>query len=91
MDIELRRPNALATRTDRREISAIHAEAVKSAARIHAASYVTFVALHEVGMLTALESELIGRAPMVEGRFKMLVDSFAVSAAQEIQELRWRA
>jgi hypothetical protein len=91
MAIELRRTNALTTSHDRRELQAIHTEARKAAARINGAAYVTYVALQSAGVLTAIESELIGRAPLCEGRFRMMVDSFAINAAQEIAELRWRA
>ena len=91
MAMELRRSTQLMTWNDRRDIRAIHAEAVKAAARVNALGYVTYTAMTQAGALTSLESELSGRAPLAEGRFRMLVDSFALAAAQEIQELRWRA
>ena len=91
MAIELRRTNGIMTWTDRREMNSIHAEARKAAARVQAAAYVTYVAVQQTGVLTQLESELVARAPLCEGRFRMLVDSIAIAAAAEIRELGWRS
>lgn len=98
MAMELHRNTGLTTWSDkralavnRRELNAIHAEARKSAARVLAAGYVTHLGLQQLGMLTQMESELVSRAPLCEGRFRLVVDAFALTVAGEVQELRWRA
>lgn len=90
-------PTQLTTWSDRRELAAnqralnaIHVEARKAAARVLAAGYVTHLGLQQLGMLTQMESELVSRAPLCEGRFRVVVDAFALTVAGEVQELRWR-
>lgn len=70
-----------------REIERVQAQALVADTREQGRALLTNTALQNVGALSALEQHLIQVAPLGEARYKHIVDSFAMGAAQAIQ--RW--
>lgn len=63
---------------------------MRAAAKIESAAFATHVALSHAGMLSASEANLLTMAPLGEGRYRAIVDSFAGYACQEISLLAFR-
>ena len=63
--------------------------ALVSEARVQGKAFVTHTALQLTASLTALEEQAIKAAPLGEPRYKVIVDAFAIGAANEIT--RWRS
>jgi hypothetical protein len=74
-------------RQARREIERVQAQALIAGTREQGRALLTNTALQNVGALTALEQHLIQIAPLGEGRYKHIVDAYAMGAAQAIS--RW--
>ena len=70
-----------------REIEKVQAQALIADTREQGRALLTNTSLQNVGALTALEQHLIQIAPLGEARYKHIVDSYAMGAAQAIQ--RW--
>lgn len=70
-----------------REIERVQAQALVADTREQGRALLTNTALQNVGALSALEQHLIQVAPLGEARYKHIVDSFTMGAAQAIQ--RW--
>ena len=70
-----------------REIEKVQAQALIADTREQGRALLTNTALQNVGALSALEQHLIQVAPIGEARYKHIVDSYAMGAAQAIQ--RW--
>ncbi len=70
-----------------REIEKVQAQALVADTREQGRALLTNTALQNVGALSALEQHLIQVAPIGEARYKHIVDSYAMGAAQAIQ--RW--
>lgn len=63
---------------------------LRAAAKIDAAAFATHVALHNAGMLSAAEANLLAIAPLGEGRYRAIVDSFAGLACHELGRLAFK-
>lgn len=70
-----------------REVERVQARALVADTYEQARALLTNTALQNVGALSALEQHLIQVAPLGEARYKHIVDSYAMGAAQAIQ--RW--
>jgi hypothetical protein len=70
-----------------REIERVQAQALIADTREQGRALLTNTALSNVGALSALEQHLIQVAPLGEARYKHIVDSYAMGAAQAVQ--RW--
>lgn len=86
-------PNGLAQmsgsaqRQTGREIERVQAQALVADVKEQGRALLTNTALQNVGALSALEAHLIQVAPLGEARYKHIVDSYAMGAAQAIA--RW--
>lgn len=67
-----------------RDVERVQAHAVVAGVREQGRAFLTNTALQNVGALTALEQHLIQVAPLGEARYKHIVDSYAMGAAQSI-------
>ena len=74
-----------------RAVDLAHYQGLVSAAKVHAAGYVTHAALTLTAQLSAEEARLIEQAPVGEPRYKAIVDTFAGTACAEIAQLAWGA
>jgi hypothetical protein len=70
-----------------REIERVQAQALVADTREQGRALLTSTALNNVGALSALEQHLIQIAPLGEGRYRAIVDSYAMGASAAIQ--RW--
>ena len=70
-----------------REVERVVAKAIVADTYEQGRALLTNTALSNVGALSALEAHLIQVAPLGEARYKHIVDSYAMGAAQAIQ--RW--
>jgi len=70
-----------------RDVERVQAQAVVAGVREQGRAFLTNTALQNVGALTALEQHLIQVAPLGEARYKHIVDSYAMGAAESIA--RW--
>lgn len=70
-----------------REVDRVVARAIVADTYEQGRALLTNTALNNVGALSALEAHLIQVAPLGEARYKHIVDSYAMGAAQAIQ--RW--
>lgn len=70
-----------------KEIERVQAQALIADTREQGRALLTNTALQNVGALTALEQHLIQVAPLGEARYKHIVDSYAMGAANAIS--RW--
>lgn len=70
------------------EVERTVGEALIARVREQARAALTNEALEATGALTALEGHLIQIAPLGEARYKVIVDSFTMSAASTIARLR---
>lgn len=70
-----------------REVERVVGQAIIADTREQGRAVLTNTALQNVGALSALEQHLIQVAPLGEARYKHIVDSYAMGAAQAIQ--RW--
>ena len=76
-------------RPTQRAIDAAHRDGLIAAAHVHAAAYVTHVALTYTAQLSAEEARLIQQCPLGEARYKAIVDSFTGVAAAIIVQQGW--
>ena len=79
-----RLPNKVA-----RQVEGAGHRGLVAAANVQAAAYATHVAMNLVTMLSAEEGQMIEMCPLAEPRLKVLVDSFSLGAAKEIQGMSW--
>lgn len=70
-----------------REVERVQGQAIVAEVREQGRAFLTNSVLQSVGALTALEQHLIQVAPLGEARYKHIVDSFTMGAAQSIA--RW--
>lgn len=70
-----------------REVERVQGQAVVAEVKEQGRAFLTNSVLQSVGALTALEQHLIQVAPLGEARYKHIVDSFTMGAAQAIS--RW--
>lgn len=77
-------------RTNREVARAVHQEhsrGVIMAARVNAGAHVARTALINVALLSREEEQLIQLAPLGEGRYKAIIDVYAIYAAGVVGEL----
>jgi hypothetical protein len=67
--------------------TAAQADAYEANTRVELAAFVTETGLSLAARLSRHEEELIQGAPLGEARYKHLVDSFAMLAADEVRKL----
>ncbi|MEV7757840.1 hypothetical protein AB0O16_07570 [Microbacterium sp. NPDC089180] len=67
-----------------REVDQLRSRVVVAATVEQGRGFITDVALHEAGSLSALETHLIQVAPLGEARYKHIVDAYAMGAARTI-------
>lgn len=67
-----------------REVDGVRSRAVLAATVELGRGFITDLALHEAGSLSALETHLIQVAPLGEARYKHLADAYALGAARTI-------
>jgi hypothetical protein len=72
-------------RHTRREVERVQSVAIITKLREDARALLAHSALEHVGALTALESHLIGIAPLGEARYREIVDSFTLGASASIR------
>jgi len=70
-----------------RELDRVAAQTVVADAIEQGRALIANTALENVGALSALEAHLIEIAPLGEGRYKHIVDAYALGASQKIA--RW--
>jgi hypothetical protein len=70
-----------------REVERVQGQAIVAEVKEQGRAFLTNSVLQSVGALTALEQHLIQVAPLGEARYKHIVDSFTMGAAQAIT--RW--
>ncbi|WP_431795265.1 hypothetical protein [Microbacterium enclense] len=67
-----------------REVERVQGQAIVAEVKEQGRAFLTNSVLQNVGALTALEQHLIQVAPLGEARYKHIVDSYAMGAAQAI-------
>ena len=80
-------PSAIERQT-RREVERVVGQARVNQLTEEARGYLANQALEVVGALTTLEQQLIQAAPLGEARYKLIVDSFTMGAANSIARFR---
>lgn len=70
-----------------RDVERVQAQAIVAEVKEQGRAFLTNSVLQNVGALTALEQHLIQVAPLGEARYKHIVDSYTMGAAQAIS--RW--
>lgn len=72
----------------RKEVELAHGRANLAYAMEEARGLLATHALEIAGSLSAMEAQLLAVAPLGEARYKLIVDSFAMGAANAISRLR---
>lgn len=80
-------PNAV-QRQVRRDVELAHGRASLAYATEEARGILANHALEIAGSLSAMETQLLQVAPLGEARYKLIVDSYAMGAANAINRLR---
>lgn len=70
-----------------RELERVQGQAIVAEVKEQGRAFLANSVLQSIGALTALEQHLIQVAPLGEARYKHIVDSFTMGAAQAI--VRW--
>lgn len=92
-DLMKARGLGLSRGTERRTALAIREAQVPAqitAAKIEGAAFAAHVALSHTTMLSAAEARAIQNAPVGEGRYKAIVDSYAGYCCQELSLLAFK-
>ena len=71
-------------RLTNREVERMQGQAIVAEVKEQGRAFLTNSVLESVGALTALEQHLIQVAPLGEARYKHIVDSYTMGAAQAI-------
>lgn len=74
-------------RQTNREIERVQARAIIADVREHGRALLANTAMQNTAALTALEQHLMQAVPLGEARYKHIVDSYAMAAAQTV--LNW--
>lgn len=67
-----------------RAVDREHGRGLVQAARVDARAYVARTALVNTALLSADEANFIQMAPLGEGRYRAIIDNFAIFAAGEV-------
>lgn len=81
---------ATVPRATRKALEQVQGHGLVATAKVEAAAYVSHVAIQEVGMLSMEEAILVERCPHAAGRAKLIVDNFALTAANTVARIGYR-